>query len=805
MKGKRWLLWILTVCLLAVCCGAMADEWAPKGKTEAVSDYGVSELNQPIFARNVYSLSKNERTGTSVMLEGADGAMEQATSVEVTFLSGDEALKNLLAPDRQNSSFIWVNTPAEGVIGEATFRIRAEGPTLYLEKEVHPEVRILDIDASDLDAFIYQIEIGKEIDILSQVAFDVQSRSLPFFCRADCNLNGIREADTDEYLMNFFSFTARQEGDWWLDLNLGLDQAGTSINVPLILHTGDTLRPETASKLADYRAANGITPGKEKAPETETAAGAEKRPETGTAEGTEESSAATAAGAEESRQQAAGQSDDMKDLAGYWKTAEFLADGKKVAEKDEVALSMYLNISGRGYLVLKQAQMTVGMLLSWKTTDSGMELIPDSGQNQIALTRNDDGSMSLRVDELAITIVQQDWKIESMAKKTEKPENLTGRWVDMGTEIENIGVLPQELIEFSGAQNPEHLIYINETGFVSYFLKKDGQTSIRMLNLEKEEGQLVAKEMLYTDSGTPDYATYPVSIYENGWLEISLYGQRKFFARDDFWGISISAKDEPKTVAAGKSVTFTAEFEQPEKVKEIDGNVYWSVARQDGGELGDIASIDKKGVLKISRDLQEKVALVVKGKSGGNTSDTYTIEAVPTLKKLTIEPDKAVLYLGETEPLTVRVIAEPADAMPEKLDWKVNGKAAELETDGAYSVRIKAVQAGKATVQVKDAGGGKNAKMTVNVLEPVTAVEISGPETVKAGKTASYKAVLEPKKPGDKTVIWSVDTDESIATVNKNGQVKVSKNAPSGIVITLTAQAPGSPKEVKDTFQITVE
>ena len=778
MKRNIWMIWMLVICLLAGCSCALAAE----EKTEGDSCLFL-EKEYIVFSQNAYS--KNTEFSTAVDISHG-GEYESATEVTISFLSGEKAMKGLFGWKKSSPESVTINTPPKGTEGEATFHVRVETEHYYKEKDITVKAMIFD-QTVDTTPILIRAKVGERVNLSRKI----QERD-PYQGKVGAvtgwwTENGAGQTDYDTDGMNF---TARKEGEYRLSGFMFLGDAGVNIEIPIVVCTGETVSDETARWLKkkgyteDPNAGNaGKADGQADAAETGSK----------TSDGPDQA------------QQTAGEPYDMKDLAGYWKTAEFLADGKKVAEKDEVALSMYLNISGRGYLVLKQAQMTVGMLLSWKTTDSGMELIPDSGQNQIALTRNDDGSMSLRVDELAITIVQQNWKIESMAKKTEKPENLTGRWVDMGTEIENVGVLPQELIEFSGAQNPEHLIYINETGFVSYFLKKDGQTSIRMLNLEEEEGQLVAKEMLYTDSGTPDYATYPVSIYENGWLEISLYGQRKFFARDDFWGISISAKDEPKTVTAGKSVTFTAEFEQPEKVKEIDGNVYWSVTRQDGGELGDIASIDKKGVLKISRDLQEKVVLVVKGKSGGNTSDTYTIEAVPALKKLTIEPDKAVMYLGETEPLTVRVIAEPADAMPEKLDWKVNGKAAELEADGAQSMRIKAVQAGKATVQVKDAAGGKTAKLTVNVLEPVTAVEISGPETVKAGKTASYKAVLEPKKPGDKTVIWSVDADESIATVNKNGQVKVSKNAPSGTVITLTAQAQGSPKEVKDTFQITVE
>ena len=112
---------------------------------------------------------------------------------------------------------------------------------------------------------------------------------------------------------------------------------------------------------------------------------------------------------------------------------------------------------------------------------------------------------------------------------------------------------------------------------------------------------------------------------------------------------------------------------------------------------------------------------------------------------------------------------------------------------------------GKTVITVKDPLTGKSGKATVTVLAPVTSIDVTGPETVKAGKTASYKAALEPKKDIDKNVIWTVDVAESVATVNEKGQLKVAKDAPAGTVITLTAKAQGTENDITDTLRIVVE
>ena len=69
----------------------------------------------------------------------------------------------------------------------------------------------------------------------------------------------------------------------------------------------------------------------------------------------------------------------------------------------------------------------------------------------------------------------------------------------------------------------------------------------------------------------------------------------------------------------------------------------------------------------------------------------------------------------------------------------------------------------------------------------------------------TVSAALEPKKAGNKNLEWSLDVDETVATINAKGQVKIAKEAAAGTVITVTCKALGAPEPVVSTLAITVE
>ena len=115
--------------------------------------------------------------------------------------------------------------------------------------------------------------------------------------------------------------------------------------------------------------------------------------------------------------------------------------------------------------------------------------------------------------------------------------------------------------------------------------------------------------------------------------------------------------------------------------------------------------------------------------------------------------------------------------------------------DGVVS--IKPLKAGKTDIAVKEPGG-KNAKLTVNVVAPVESVELKVNGKPKAGGKVTVAATLAPKNVGNKAVQWSLDVGEDIATINEKGQVTIGKEVASGTKITVTCTALGAPGPVVD-------
>ena len=115
---------------------------------------------------------------------------------------------------------------------------------------------------------------------------------------------------------------------------------------------------------------------------------------------------------------------------------------------------------------------------------------------------------------------------------------------------------------------------------------------------------------------------------------------------------------------------------------------------------------------------------------------------------------------------------------------------------------IRPLAAGKTTVQVKEPGG-KNAKLTVNVVEPAADLELTVNGKAKPGSTVTVKETVLSKQAGNKTVEWKLDVGEDIATINK-GKVRITETAEEGTVITVTCTATGAPEPIVKTVQIEV-
>lgn len=272
-------------------------------------------------------------------------------------------------------------------------------------------------------------------------------------------------------------------------------------------------------------------------------------------------------------------------------------------------------------------------------------------------------------------------------------------------------------------------------------------------------------------------------------------------------GLSVSSKDGAAGVSAGKTLQLIAAFDHPELInkKEQNDAVIWSAVNAETGGIVPAVTISADGQLKADKNLEETVQLLVTCESAVfGTQATAVATAMPLVKKVLVEPAELFFYVGTDEPQTVKAILEPASVPPVGLTWTPAKKdvveIAEME-DGVVS--IKALGAGKTTVAVKEPGG-KNAKLTVNVVTPVEAVELTVKGKVKAGGKVNIMPALSPKNAGNKAVQWSLDVGEDIAAINEKGQLTISKNAPSGTRITVTCTAEGAPIPVTASVVIEV-
>ena len=266
--------------------------------------------------------------------------------------------------------------------------------------------------------------------------------------------------------------------------------------------------------------------------------------------------------------------------------------------------------------------------------------------------------------------------------------------------------------------------------------------------------------------------------------------------------LTVTEKDGLRYVSAGKKAFFSATFANPEKVGNYT-ELRWYI-----DDCPPYISIHKyNGTLTVDSRLKEaaEIKVTVCSYTFGNIA-TYTITVLPAVRKVTAEPATLTLYAGDPASQTVRVTLDP-DSVPVKgITWKAakEGIVEIVPSADGDEASFTAAAAGKTTVTVTEPGG-KNTKLNVVVTEPVADIELAVKGSPKPGKTVTVSATLSPKNAGNKNVSWSVDVPESVASINSKGQLKISRDAEPGTVITVTCTAEGAPAPVVRTLAVTVE
>ena len=174
-----------------------------------------------------------------------------------------------------------------------------------------------------------------------------------------------------------------------------------------------------------------------------------------------------------------------------------------------------------------------------------------------------------------------------------------------------------------------------------------------------------------------------------------------------------------------------------------------------------VATVDQKG----------KVTAVAGGEAvirAASTTDGIYAECKVTVKvsskTLTLDSDKATLYLGET--LSLKSEITPEDVTNKNIIWSSSDENVATVENGTVTAKGR----GTAVITAKTEDTGLEATCTVTVIKHVESVSFtSSSETVYVGKSITITATVLPEDAENKKLIWT-SSDEKIATV-KNGKV----------------------------------
>lgn len=343
---------------------------------------------------------------------------------------------------------------------------------------------------------------------------------------------------------------------------------------------------------------------------------------------------------------------------------------------------------------------------------------------------------------------------------------------------------------------------------ILYFTTKDENRQISIGTLLYVRNNIVLEAQVSAIS--PEGSEHPLKISRAEMDTVIAgirYDEEQAPIRQADGEITLETKEKTNLISAGRKLNFTAAFAHADLAKDKTMNVLvWSVADAATGEAPQGITISDKGVLATDRNIDHVTEVTVKAESTIFQSRAEsTVTVLPVVKKITLNPGEVSLYAGSEQTVTVQPVIDPETVPTKYLSWKAGKEGiAEVTISEDGTATLKALAAGNTQIAVSEPGG-KKAVLKVRVMEPVASVTLALNGKPTAGKGVNVKAVIEPKNAGNKTLAWSLNVDESIATVTKNGTVKIAKDVPAGTVITVTCTASGAPEPIEATLDLTVE
>ncbi|MBR1586243.1 MAG: hypothetical protein IJ662_11925 [Clostridia bacterium] len=262
-------------------------------------------------------------------------------------------------------------------------------------------------------------------------------------------------------------------------------------------------------------------------------------------------------------------------------------------------------------------------------------------------------------------------------------------------------------------------------------------------------------------------------------------------AAEDGAKLLVTAASGKHILPAGQTLQLTAALTDEQKTNETR-RVFWQVKNADGTPADPkLIQVSDTGLVTADRAVKQGMDVVITATDEErDLTAEYALLVYPPVKRITIKPAKPMAFVGG-KPLVVNAVTEPA-GLGKTLVWKVGKpEVARLKRNADGSISIYPGAEGT-TVLTAKADSGVTARVTLTVISPVTGVEILGGDYVRKGEGIVLSAKLSPRLLKERGVVWSLDVDPSIATVNAQGRVKPTADCPVGTVITVTCRPVGT-------------
>ena len=204
-----------------------------------------------------------------------------------------------------------------------------------------------------------------------------------------------------------------------------------------------------------------------------------------------------------------------------------------------------------------------------------------------------------------------------------------------------------------------------------------------------------------------------------------------------------------------KKIAITAEVEPKDA---SDRNVTFATSDES------VFSVVKSSITGITPG---EAILTIASKSNPDILARYRVLVVQPVTKLTVESSAPSVTVGQQITVTAKV--SPENATMKDVIWSSGDeRIATIDANGT----ITGIKRGTGRIIAAAADGSNiRANYNIKVVQNPENIALSAEEiTVDVGRNISCRATVEPKDADDKKVIWT-SSDESIATVDKNGRI----------------------------------